>query len=274
MSRRYYSSSGSGEVDAAAILLVGAVVIVGGVVVGLGLGCYYAGKGAWWLGKKGVTAVQSAQEKSKERSYAENLSQKQERRKLKGKTLEVQPKIPEQFANLTAEESAKHCGVFTLRFGSASNLKNLDAIGLSDPYTKIYFCDHEGTKVHYFKTYTIDETLNPVWDLDDITIHFFPGMQILLKIYDEDPGRDELEGIVKIPLSDLFANAQPGSDFKSVTYPLSADEKHKRSNTASQIFNPSGISKTNVKGTVSFGFAYITDEMLKKDGKDQLPTDL
>jgi len=185
--------------------------------------------------------------------------------------LEVQPKIPEQFCNLTAEESARNCGVFTIRFGSASNLKNLDTVGLSDPYTKIYFCDHEGTKVHYFKTYTIDESLNPVWDLDDITIHFFPGMQILLKIYDEDPGRDELEGICRIPLSDLFANAQPGADFKSVSFPLTSDDKHKRSNTASQLLNPSGISKANVRGLVTFSYAYITDEMMKKEGQEKLP---
>jgi len=273
MTRRRYYSSTTTDVDAAALLVVGAVVIVGGVVVGLGVGCYYAGKGAWWLGKKGVHAVQSANEKRDQKNFAENLQHKQERRKMKGKTLEVQPKIPEAFSNLTAEESAKQMGVLTLRFGSCSNLKNLDTVGLSDPYAKIYFCDYEGTKVHYFKTYTIDESLNPVWDLDDITVHFFPGMQILIKVYDEDPGRDELEGICRVPLADLFATSQPAADFKSVTYALGGDEKHKRSNTVSQLINPSGISKQNVKGSVSFSFAFVTDEVLKKEGQEHLPED-
>jgi len=171
---------------------------------------------------------------------------------------------------LTAEQAQKYCGLFSLRFGSASNLKNLDVIGKSDPYAKIYFCDCEGNKVHYFKTYTILESLNPVWNQDDISVHYFPGMQLLFKIYDADPGRDELEGIVRISFSDLFANYPPDSEFKEVTFPLTADENNKRSSSATQLMNPSGITKSNVQGTVTFSFAYISEELLIAKGLEKM----
>jgi hypothetical protein len=256
--------------DPLALCVVGAVVIVGGVVVGLGVGCYYAGKGAWWLGKKGVEAASDANEARKTRSFNESLKERSERRKIKGKSLEATPVIPEQFMNMSADETAQNCGVFTLRFGSCKDLKNLDAIGKSDPYAKIYFTDCKGTKLHYFKTYTIDEELSPVWDLDDITIHFFPGMELLIKVYDEDPGRDELEGIIRVPLSELMSSTQSGAELKTVTYDLQADKNNARGNSVSQLINPKGITKANVRGSTTFQFAYITDEMLKAKGLDKL----
>lgn len=196
------------------------------------------------------------------------MDEKNEKRKLKGKTLITQPKIPEQFTNMTADETARNCGVFTLRFGSCNDLKNLDTIGKSDPYAKIYFTDFEGNKIHYFKTPTIQEQLNPVWNCEDITIHYFPGMALLVKIFDEDPGRDELEGIIKIPLYDLFSTSNPGSDFKSATFSLTTDEKHVRTNSVTQLLSPIGITKA--KGTVTFQFAYCTDELLKAQGLEKL----
>jgi len=268
MSRRHYNSSSS--LDPAAILVVGAVVIVGGVVVGLGLGCYYAGKGAWWLGKKGVEAAQDANSDRKTRSFNETIKQRTERRKMKGKTLDATPVIPEEYMNMSTDEAAKNCGVFTLRFGSATGLKNLDTVGKSEPYCKIYFTDCKGTKLHYFKTYTIDEELNPVWDLEDLTVHYFPGMQLLIKIYDEDPGRDELEGIVRIPLTNLFETAGPGEDFKSASFNLEADKNNLRGNSVTQLINPKGIAKGNVRGFCSFQYAYCTDELMKAKGLEKL----
>jgi len=277
MSRRHYGT-GVSEVDGAAILVIGALIIVGGVVVGVGVGCYYAGKGAWWLGKKTAHAISDANDERKLKNqsardlkaFSENMDQKSERRKLKQKVLAVQPKLPIEFAEISPEETARHCGVVTLRFGSANNLKNLDTIGLSDPYAKIYFCDFEVTKVHYSKTYTIQESLNPVWYQEDITIHYFPGMILLLKIFDEDPGRDELEGIVRIPLSDLFITSPPGGEFKEATFDLTVDDSHLRGNSMSQLVSPHGISKKNVRGTVTFSFAYISDELMKAQGMDHL----
>jgi len=225
---------------------------------------------AWWLGKKGVNAASDANENRKTRAFAETLKQRDERRKMKGKTLEATPVIHEAFANLSTEEAAKHCGVFSLRFGSCTGLKNLDTIGKSDPYAKIYFTDYNGTKLHYFKTYTIDDELDPVWDLDDLTVHYFPGMELLIKVYDEDPGRDELEGIVRIPLADLFATAEPGADFKACSFNLSADKNNLRGNSVTQLFNPKGIAKANVRGFCSFQFAYCTDELMKAKGLEKL----
>jgi len=82
-----------------------------------------------------------------------------------------------------------------------------------------------------------------------------------------------LEGICRVPLSDLFATTTPGSDFKSASFSLTADDNHKRANSVSQLVNPNGISKENVRGFVSFSFAYITDEMMKKEGVDKIPND-
>jgi len=247
--RRNYGSAT--EVDAAALLVVGAVVIVGGVVVGVGLGCYYAGKGAWWLGKKGAHAAHEWNEEREAKNraaFAENMAEKAKRREMKQKELKVEPKVPQDFFNLSAEETEKHVGLFTLNFGSAKGLKNLDTIGKSDPFTKIYFTDCEGQKVHYFKTHTIDDDLNPVWNCEPITIHYFPGMRLQLKIYDQDPGREELEGVVDIPFSQLFAQSEDGGDYKLHEATLVKDLKSK---------------KEGNYGSVSFSYAFISDSKLK-----------
>jgi len=222
------------------------------------------------LEKKTVHAVQDANEKrvehneaAKQRSFTEDMQHKNQRRSAKGVTLAVAPKVPQQYANMTAEEASKHCGVFSLRFGRANDLVNLDSIGKSDPYTKIYFCDCEGKKIHYFKTHTIDDDLNPIWNLEDITIHYFPGMSILFKVFDEDTGRDELEGIARISFDELFSHAPADSDFKEMTLALTVDDSHLRSNSASSLLSPTGISKKKVKGTVTFSYAYCSDELLK-----------
>jgi len=250
MSYRRYGSSAT-ELDAAALLVVGAVVIVGGVVVGVGLGCYYAGKGAWWLGKKGAQAAHEwndDREAKSRASFAENMAEKNRRREMKQKELKVEPKVPQDFFNLSPEETENHVGLFTLNFGSAKGLKNLDTIGKSDPYTKIYFTDCEGQKVHYFKTHTIDDDLNPVWNCEPLTVHYFPGMRLLLRIYDEDPGVDELEGIVDIPFSELFQQAENGGDYKVYEAKLVKDMKTKKEGNF---------------GTVTFSYAYISDSKLK-----------
>jgi len=213
---------------------------------------------------------QKIKKKKDKKKFSETMDQKNERRKMKGKALEAKIKLPEQFANLTEAETPKHTGVFSLRFGSCSNIRNLDVIGKSDPYAKIYFCDCEGNKVHYFKTYTIQESLNPIWYQEDISVHYFPGMVLLIKIYDEDPGRDELEGIVKVSLADLFSHTTAGADFKEVNFPLTADDKNLRSNSAAQLINPYGIAKANVTGTCKFQFAYISDEILHNKGMDKM----
>jgi Ca2+-dependent lipid-binding protein len=238
-------------------LVVGAVVIVGGVVVGVGLGCYYAGKGAWWLGKKGAQAAGEWNEERERKNaveFAENMKEKAKRREMKQKEIKVEPKVPQDFFNMSAEDTEKHVGLFTLNFGSASGLKNMDTIGKSDPYTKIYFTDCEGQKVHYFKTHTIDEDLNPIWNCEPITVHYFPGMRLQLKIYDQDPGRDELEGVADIPFSALFAQSEDGGDYKLYSGDLVSDLKKK---------------KEGSYGTVKFSYAYISDSKLKL-----LPTDV
>jgi len=250
MSYRRYGSS-SAETDAAALLVVGAVVIVGGVVVGVGLGCYYAGKGAWWLGKKGAHAAHEWNEEREAKSrasFAENMAEKSKRRELKQKEVKVEPKVPQDFFNLSAEETEKHVGLFTLNFGSCKGLKNLDTVGKSDPFAKIYFTDCEGQVVHYFKTHVIDDDLNPIWNCEPLTLHYFPGMRLQLRIYDQDPGRVELEGVVDIPFSALFAQSEDGGDYKLHEASLvSCMSKKKEGNY----------------GTVSFSYAWISDSKLK-----------
>jgi len=248
--RRNYGSS-STEVDAAAILVVGAVVIVGGVVVGVGLGCYYAGKGAWWLGKKAGHAASEwndDREAKNRAEFSEHMAHKSRRREMKQKEVKVEPKVPQDFFNLSAEETEKHVGLFTLNFGSAKGLKNLDTVGKSDPFAKIHFTDCEGQTVHFFKTHVIDDDLNPVWNCEPITVHYFPGMRLQIKIYDQDPGRVELEGVVDIPFSQLFAASEDGGDYKLHEQSLVSDLKKR---------------KEGNYGTCSFSYAYISDSKLK-----------
>ncbi|XP_028853814.1 extended synaptotagmin-1 isoform X2 [Denticeps clupeoides] len=112
-------------------------------------------------------------------------------------------------------------GVLRIHLVGGQNLVPKDNLmggivkGKSDPYVKISV----GGKT--FKSHTIKENLNPVWnELYEMVLTQVPGQDVNLEVFDKDMDKDDFMGRVKISLSDLISAQHtdqwfPLSDVKS-----------------------------------------------------------
>jgi Ca2+-dependent lipid-binding protein len=81
----------------------------------------------------------------------------------------------------------------------ATNLRDHDVIGLSDPYVVV---EMGGRK---YKTRTCDNTLNPVWDEEfAFMVADDNAAQITFRIFDEDIMGDDPMGWAKCSVSNLY----------------------------------------------------------------------
>ena len=80
------------------------------------------------------------------------------------------------------------------------DLEKSDYIGKSDPYALIYY------KEEVFKSETISNNLNPVWNLAiTIDIDLIENDELNIKIFDEDYDIDDSLGSVSLRVKDLIA---------------------------------------------------------------------
>nr|GMC82789.1 synaptotagmin-4-like isoform X1 [Ipomoea batatas] len=87
----------------------------------------------------------------------------------------------------------------TITIIRASNLKNREVIGKSDPYVVVYI-----RSLFKVKTKTIDDNLNPVWnETFELIAEDKETQAVILEVFDEDVGQDELMGVAKLPLNEL-----------------------------------------------------------------------
>jgi len=90
---------------------------------------------------------------------------------------------------------------------SATNLKNADFMGKSDPYVVCKMVKQDGTDVEVFKTTTKDNDLNPEWNEEKI-FDYAEGSDIGCQVWDSDYlTSDDPLGKVSISSAD-FASAQ------------------------------------------------------------------
>ncbi|CAH8337290.1 unnamed protein product [Eruca vesicaria subsp. sativa] len=81
----------------------------------------------------------------------------------------------------------------------ATNLKNKELIGKSDPYATIHI-----RPVFKYKTKAIENNLNPVWDQTfELIAEDKETQSLTIEVFDKDVGQDERLGLVKLPLSSL-----------------------------------------------------------------------
>ncbi|GMS89252.1 hypothetical protein PENTCL1PPCAC_11427 [Pristionchus entomophagus] len=93
-------------------------------------------------------------------------------------------------------------GLIRLRIIEARNLENRDISfiqkGKSDPYCEIQV----GSQ--FFKTRTIDNDLNPVWnETFEAVVDVADGQHLRIECFDEDRGQDEELGRLNFPLSEI-----------------------------------------------------------------------
>ncbi|KAH8973496.1 hypothetical protein BDL97_01G050700 [Sphagnum fallax] len=90
-------------------------------------------------------------------------------------------------------------GKLTVQVIKATNLKNLEMVGKSDPYVRLYV-----RVLFKEKTRVIDNNLNPVWNEQfEFDVEDQETQSLILDVKDEDIGTDKKLGITSIPLAGL-----------------------------------------------------------------------
>jgi Ca2+-dependent lipid-binding protein len=90
-------------------------------------------------------------------------------------------------------------GKLTVQVLKATNLKNLEMVGKSDPYVRLYV-----RVLFKEKTRVIDNNLNPVWNEKfEFDVEDQETQSLILDVKDEDIGTDKKLGITSIPLAAL-----------------------------------------------------------------------
>jgi Ca2+-dependent lipid-binding protein len=92
-------------------------------------------------------------------------------------------------------------GCVQLTLHEAKDLQKKGLFGKADPYVSVNLGDQ------VFKTKTINNNHNPVWN-HDVTLNITEDTadKIYLKVYDEDIGKDDNVGIIIIDLIDIVEN--------------------------------------------------------------------
>lgn len=92
-------------------------------------------------------------------------------------------------------------GKLTLTVVKANNLKNMEMIGKSDPYTVVHI-----RPLFKVKTKVVDNNLNPVWNQTfELIAEDKETQSLIVEVFDEDIGQDKRLGIAKLPLIELEA---------------------------------------------------------------------
>ncbi|KAG8363375.1 hypothetical protein BUALT_Bualt19G0015800 [Buddleja alternifolia] len=100
----------------------------------------------------------------------------------------------------TSELELKPEGKLNVTVMRATDLKNMEFIGKSDPYVVVYI-----RPLFKVKTKVIDNNLNPVWyETFELIAEDKETQSLFLEVYDEDDiGQDKQLGIAKMSLSEL-----------------------------------------------------------------------
>ncbi|KAK1282237.1 Synaptotagmin-4 [Acorus calamus] len=81
----------------------------------------------------------------------------------------------------------------------ATELKNMEMIGKSDPYVVLYI-----RPLFRVKTKVVDNNLNPIWDEKfELIAEDKETQSLILEVFDKDIAQDKRLGIVSLPLIDL-----------------------------------------------------------------------
>ncbi|MCL7043021.1 hypothetical protein MKW94_001272 [Papaver nudicaule] len=106
----------------------------------------------------------------------------------------------------TSDLELKPRGKLSVTVIKANDLKNMDWIGISDPYAVVYI-----RPLFKVKTKAIPSNCNPVWDQTfELIVEDRETQWLILEVYDKNVTRDERLGVAKVPLIDL----EPGNPKK------------------------------------------------------------
>lgn len=109
-----------------------------------------------------------------------------------------------------SELELKPVGLLKVTIVRATDLKNMELIGKSDPYVVVHV-----RPLFKVKTKVVDNNLNPVWNQTfDIIAEDKETQSLTLEVFDKDIGQDKLLGIAKLPLIELEAETSKEFELK------------------------------------------------------------
>ncbi|CAH9098107.1 unnamed protein product [Cuscuta epithymum] len=111
----------------------------------------------------------------------------------------------------TSDLELKPQGKLTVTIVRATNLKNQEMIGKSDPYAVVHI-----RPLFKVKTKTIDNNLNPLWnETFELIAEDKETQFVTIEVFDKDNvGQDERMGVAKLPLKDLEAETPKEIELK------------------------------------------------------------
>ncbi|KAK9758018.1 hypothetical protein RND81_01G201200 [Saponaria officinalis] len=110
----------------------------------------------------------------------------------------------------TSDLELKPQGKLTVTIVKATDLKNKEMIGKSDPYTVIYI-----RPIFKVKTKVVEDNLNPVWnETFEVIAEDKETQSLMIEVFDKDVGQDKKLGIAKLPLIDLVPDMPKEVDLK------------------------------------------------------------
>jgi Ca2+-dependent lipid-binding protein len=152
-------------------------------------------------------------------------------------------------------------GVMRVHINNARELRNLETMGKSDPYTRILLSGLEKAR-----TVTFQNNLNPDWDeVLYIPVHN-PREKLILEVMDqENLGKDRSLGLIEVPASDFIRQADNGEY-------LVHDEKKPVAGALRMA------KSSSPKGTLNYSLSFypclnIADPDEEKDGRPRSATD-
>merc|ERR1712055_599514 len=142
------------------------------------------------------TKGDSKEEKAAD-SFVNNVSEAEGRQEPSAEPdKEESPSQPED-----EEQEEIMPGVLTVHVIEASNLKNKDIMGKSDPYVEILF---EDTTV---KSGTVNNSLSPQWNfISNFDVSGDDSSSIKFNVFDADYGKDQLLGSCSISIKDALSD--------------------------------------------------------------------
>ncbi|XP_057805621.1 calcium-dependent lipid-binding protein-like [Salvia miltiorrhiza] len=101
----------------------------------------------------------------------------------------------------TSDLELKPVGKATVTVVKATELKNMELLGKSDPYVALHI-----RPLFKVKTKVIDNNLNPVWnETFELIAEDKETQSLIFEVFDEDIGDDKRLGVAKLPLIELEA---------------------------------------------------------------------
>ncbi|KAG0553942.1 hypothetical protein KC19_12G051100 [Ceratodon purpureus] len=163
-------------------------------------------------------------------------------------------------ADIISELGLKLQGKLRVTVVRATNLKNMEKIGKSDPYVRLYV-----RVLFKKKTKVIDNNLNPEWnEVFEFDVEDTETQSLVLQVKDEDIGTDKELGITTVSLHDLKPDTEIEVTkrlFKSLDTVRVKDKGDRGSITVRLLYHPYTKEEQDIAMAIEKGELEAKEEL-------------